>query len=89
MQDSNQIPQIRVSDGPNDYSPTVDRDDSPLEQWGAAGAARSRSSEGECTLGFFVTYQSRRRSVMQGGERATPHYMRTARLLSRSTEDVT
>ena len=46
MQDSNHItvPQIRVSDGPNDYSPTVDRDDSPLEQW---GAARPRSSESE------------------------------------------
>lgn len=55
------VPQIRVSDGPNDFSPTLD---SPLEQWGAA-TGRPRSSESEGMSGFRLCFGTRR-TVMQG-----------------------
>lgn len=51
------VPQIRVSDGPNDFSPTLD---SPLEQWGAA-TGRPRSSESEGMAGFPLRFGMGRR----------------------------
>ncbi len=38
------IPQIRVSDGPNDYEPS-DEGSNGIEHWSAAQNALSRSSE--------------------------------------------
>ena len=56
------VPQIRVSDGPNDFSPTLD---SPLEQWGAA-TGRPRSSESEGMSGFHFAFWDDEEGIMQG-----------------------
>lgn len=74
------VPQIRVSDGPNDFSPTLD---SPLEQWGAA-TGRPRSSESEGMSDFRLHLGTRRRSPCKG---LPSRDARSALILERMQED--